>query len=75
MKYTKKKVSNVLILDIWLRNSPLDGLGILEQVKSVYQLLPVIMISGHGTTDNVVPYRWTLLRDFAAVASLGGASL
>jgi two-component system nitrogen regulation response regulator NtrX len=48
------KVPNVLILDIWLQDSPLDGLGILEKVKALYKLLPVIMISGHGTVANIV---------------------
>lgn len=50
----EKKVPNILILDIWLQDSPLDGLGILERVKELYKLLPVIMISGHGTVANIV---------------------
>lgn len=49
-----KKVPNLMILDIWLRNSALDGLGILERVKAFYKLLPVIMISGHGTISSAV---------------------
>lgn len=44
----------VVILDIWLEGSDLDGLGILEVIKRKYQYLPVIMISGHGTIETAV---------------------
>lgn len=49
-----KKVPGVIILDIWLQGSTLDGLGILEIVKSRYPNLPVIVISGHGTIQTAV---------------------
>ncbi|NRA73493.1 MAG: sigma-54-dependent Fis family transcriptional regulator [Rickettsiales bacterium] len=45
---------NLILLDIWLQNSNLDGLGILELVKRKYPLIPVIMISGHGTIEIAV---------------------
>ncbi|HJK87549.1 MAG TPA: sigma-54 dependent transcriptional regulator [Candidatus Megaira endosymbiont of Hartmannula sinica] len=48
------KLPNVIILDIWLQGSELDGLGILEVIKSQYPMIPVIIISGHGTIDTAV---------------------
>ncbi len=48
------KVPTVVILDIWLQGSELDGLGILEIIKKKYPYLPVIMISGHGNIETAV---------------------
>ena len=48
------KVPNAVVLDIWLQGSDLDGLGILELVKKRYPLMPVIVISGHGTIETAV---------------------
>jgi two-component system nitrogen regulation response regulator NtrX len=47
-------VPSLLILDIWLQNSDLDGLGILDRVKEAHASLPVIMISGHGNIKTAV---------------------
>jgi two-component system nitrogen regulation response regulator NtrX len=44
----------LLILDIWLQGSKLDGIQILEQVKREHPDLPVVMISGHGTIETAV---------------------
>lgn len=49
-----EKVPNAIILDIWLQGSDLDGLGILELVKKRFPLMPVIVISGHGTIETAV---------------------
>ncbi len=49
-----ERVPSVLILDIWLQGSELDGLGILELVKKKYPHIPVIMISGHGNIETAV---------------------
>ena len=43
-----------VILDIWLQDSELDGLGILEIISRKYPYVPVIMISGHGTIETAV---------------------
>ena len=48
------KQPSMLLLDIWLEGSPLDGLGILEIVSKKYPSLPVVMISGHGNIDTAV---------------------
>jgi two-component system nitrogen regulation response regulator NtrX len=48
------KLPSAIILDIWLQGSELDGLGILEIVKKKYPMVPVIVISGHGTISTAV---------------------
>ncbi|MDA0341013.1 MAG: sigma-54-dependent Fis family transcriptional regulator, partial [Proteobacteria bacterium] len=48
------RIPGLLILDIWLQNSTLDGLEILDRVKEAHPSLPVIMISGHGTIKTAV---------------------
>ena len=45
---------SLVLLDVWLQGSRLDGLQILEQVKRRDPTLPVIMISGHGNLDTAV---------------------
>lgn len=50
----RAKVPNAIILDVWLRGSELDGLGILEVIKEHYSLLPVVVISGHGTLETAI---------------------
>jgi two-component system nitrogen regulation response regulator NtrX len=49
-----EKAPGAIILDIWLQGSELDGLGILEIVKKRYPMMPVIVISGHGTVETAV---------------------
>ncbi len=48
------RLPSLLILDIWLQGSKLDGLEILELVKSRHKELPVIVISGHGNIETAV---------------------
>ncbi len=45
---------SLVLLDVWLQGSRLDGLQILEQVKQRDPSLPVLMISGHGNLDTAV---------------------
>jgi two-component system nitrogen regulation response regulator NtrX len=49
-----ERIPSIIILDIWLQGSELDGLGILEMVRKKYPHLPVIMISGHGNIETAV---------------------
>jgi two-component system nitrogen regulation response regulator NtrX len=49
-----ERVPTVVVLDIWLQGSELDGLGILEMLKRKYPYLQIIMISGHGTIETAV---------------------
>ena len=44
----------LLILDIWLQGSRLDGLELLDTVKAKDPSLPVLIISGHGNLDTAV---------------------
>ncbi|HEX3652381.1 MAG TPA: sigma-54 dependent transcriptional regulator [Rhizomicrobium sp.] len=44
----------IVILDIWLQGSRLDGIQLLDALKRDYPDLPVIMISGHGTIETAV---------------------
>jgi len=44
----------LLLLDIWLEGSRLDGLEVLDQVRDAHPELPVIVISGHGTIETAV---------------------
>src|SRR3954469_18367123 len=45
---------SLIILDIWLQGSRLDGLGILQALHSEEPQVPVVMISGHGTIETAV---------------------
>jgi two-component system nitrogen regulation response regulator NtrX len=44
----------LLILDIWLQGSKMDGLELLDAVKARDPGLPVLIISGHGNLDTAV---------------------
>ncbi len=50
----EKNKPTIILLDIWLQGSDLDGLGILEVAQEKYPFIPVIMISGHGTIETAV---------------------
>lgn len=45
---------HLVFLDIWLQGSRLDGLQVLELIKSQHPDLPVVMISGHGNIETAV---------------------
>jgi two-component system nitrogen regulation response regulator NtrX len=44
----------LIILDIWLQGSELDGIGILRRLRAEMPSVPVVMISGHGTIETAV---------------------
>src|SRR5579883_2995641 len=44
----------LVILDIWLQGSELDGIEVLKIIRRELPALPVIMISGHGTIETAV---------------------
>ena len=50
----KARSPNLILLDIWLQGSDLDGLGILKVVKVEHPTIPVLMMSGHGTVETAV---------------------
>lgn len=45
---------SLVLLDVWLQGSKLDGLEVLEEIKKRDASIPVLMISGHGNIDTAV---------------------
>jgi len=45
---------HLVVLDIWLQGSKLDGIQILDVLKREHADLPVVIISGHGTIETAV---------------------
>ena len=45
---------SLVILDIWLQGSRLDGLDVLKALLTEEPHVPVVMISGHGTIETAV---------------------
>ncbi len=45
---------SLILLDIWLQGSRLDGLELLSMVREQHQDLPVVMFSGHGNIETAV---------------------
>jgi two-component system, NtrC family, nitrogen regulation response regulator NtrX len=45
---------SLVILDIWLQGSRLDGLEVLTKIKKHHPDLPVVIISGHGNIETAV---------------------
>lgn len=50
----KKRRPTLVVLDIWLQGSRLDGLELLNEVKADDPDLPVVIISGHGNIETAV---------------------
>ena len=44
----------LVLLDVWLQGSRLDGLELLDEIKRRDPSLPVLVISGHGNLDTAV---------------------
>ena len=44
----------LMILDIWLKDSNMDGIDILKSVKRDYPDVPIVIISGHGNIEIAV---------------------
>ena len=45
---------DLIILDVWLGSSELDGLELLSKFKNLNPLMPIVVISGHGNVDMAV---------------------
>ena len=50
----KDRRPSLVLLDVWLQGSRLDGLQLLQEIKRNDPSLPVLMISGHGNLDTAV---------------------
>ena len=45
---------SLVLLDVWLQGSRLDGLELLDEIKRRDPSLPVLVMSGHGNLDTAV---------------------
>ncbi|CAM1627474.1 sigma-54-dependent Fis family transcriptional regulator [Bartonella sp. B10834G6] len=54
LQQIENRVPRLIFLDIWLQGSRLDGLALLDKIKTRYPDLPVVMISGHGNIETAV---------------------
>jgi two-component system nitrogen regulation response regulator NtrX len=50
----KARKPALLVLDIWMQGGGMDGLELLDLVKTLDADLPVVMISGHGNIETAV---------------------
>ncbi|MEO1016192.1 MAG: sigma-54 dependent transcriptional regulator [Pseudomonadota bacterium] len=53
-KQLAKRRPALVLLDIWLEGSRLDGIQILDRIRAEFTDLAVIMLSGHGTIETAV---------------------
>jgi two-component system, NtrC family, nitrogen regulation response regulator NtrX len=54
LREVDRRPPGLVLLDIWLEGSRMDGVQILERVKADQPDVPVIMFSGHGTIETAV---------------------
>ena len=45
---------SLVLLDVWLQGSRMDGLEVLDEIKRRDPTIPVLVISGHGNIDTAV---------------------
>lgn len=50
----EERVPSLVVLDIWLQGSRLDGLELLALLQERFPTLPVTIISGHGNVETAV---------------------
>jgi two-component system, NtrC family, nitrogen regulation response regulator NtrX len=50
----KDRRPTLIFLDIWLQGSRLDGLQLLDEIRSQHAEVPIVMISGHGNIETAV---------------------
>jgi two-component system nitrogen regulation response regulator NtrX len=50
----RERQPNLVILDIWLEGSQLDGMQVLEILLRDHPNMPIVMISGHGSIETAV---------------------
>ncbi|MGR3486205.1 MAG: nitrogen assimilation response regulator NtrX [Paracoccaceae bacterium] len=54
MEQIEARLPALMILDIWLKDSRMDGIDILKHVKREHPGVPIVIISGHGTVEIAV---------------------
>jgi two-component system, NtrC family, nitrogen regulation response regulator NtrX len=50
----RQRRPQLVVLDIWLQGSRMDGIQVLDTLKREQPDLPIVMISGHGTIETAV---------------------
>lgn len=50
----RRRTPSMVVLDIWLQGSRIDGLELLQMFKEIDPDMPVVVISGHGTIETAV---------------------
>ncbi len=50
----RRRTPALIVLDIWLQGSRIDGLELLTLFKEIDPDMPVVVISGHGTIETAV---------------------
>ena len=54
LRLVDERRPSLVLLDVWLHGSPMDGLEVLDAIKAREPDLPVIIFSGHGNIDTAV---------------------
>ncbi len=54
LKAVDERRPSLVLLDVWLHGSDMDGLEVLDAIKQREPELPVIIFSGHGNIDTAV---------------------
>ncbi|SLN18403.1 Nitrogen regulation protein NR(I) [Pseudoruegeria aquimaris] len=54
MAQLEAELPSMMILDIWLKDSHMDGIDILKKVKRENPEIPIVIISGHGNIEIAV---------------------
>jgi len=54
LEAVRRRKPSLVILDIWLQGSRVDGLELLGMLKEIDPDMPVVVISGHGTIETAV---------------------
>ena len=54
LKLVNNNSFDLIILDVWLNDSTLDGIELLKALKISYCDIPVVIISGHGNIEMAV---------------------
>ncbi len=50
----RRRTPGLVVLDVWLQGSNMDGLSLLRFLKSIDEQMPVIVISGHGNIETAI---------------------
>ena len=80
LEAVRAREPNLVILDVWLKGSSMDGIELLDALKQTTPDLPVSIISGHGTVETAVsairkgaydyivkPFNWRFVSDVFSV--------